>query len=317
MRVFVTGAIGFVGGWLQRELAANGHEVVAAPGPAQLDITDRDGLIRWFSTSGTPDGVIHLAGMAFAPDAHKDPSEAFRVNVAGTIALFEALRSLGIRPAVLVSGSADVYGTPRQEDLPLTEQAPLCPLLPYAISKAAQEAVAVEAGLRYGFPVVVTRSFNHAGPGQRPVFVVAAMARRVLAVQRGETTAIPTGNVDVRRDLSDVRDVVRAYRLLLEAAVDGSIGAPPAIVNVASGRVVTVRWVIEQLCGLAGVHPALQVDASLVRVSDPAEIAGDSSLLTSLTGWRPEIPLEQTLADVLSDAAARHSTSGDAFGTPV
>lgn len=316
MRVFVTGAIGFVGEWLLPELAANGHEVVAAPGPDQLDIADRDGLMRWLSSSGRPDGVIHLAGMAFAPDAHDDPSEAFRVNVAGTIALFEALRCLDIRPAVLVSGSADVYGAPRSQDLPLTEQAPLAPLLPYSISKAAQEAVAIEAGTRYGFPVVVTRSFNHAGPGQRPVFVVAAMARRVLALHRGETTSIPTGNVEVRRDLSDVRDVVRAYRLLLEGAVDGSLGLPPVIVNVASGRVVTVRWVIEQLCALAGVQPALEVDASLVRASDPVEIAGDSSLLNRLTGWRPTIPLEQTLADVLSDAATRYPMPGDGIGTP-
>jgi GDP-4-dehydro-6-deoxy-D-mannose reductase len=304
MRVYVTGAIGFVGNWLRRELAANGHEVVAAPGPDQLDITDREGLIRWFSSSGRPDGVIHLAGMAFAPDAYDDSSEAFRVNVAGTITLFEALRCLDIRPPVLVSGSADVYGMPRPEDLPLTEQAPLAPRLSYAISKAAQEAAAVEAGVRHGFPVVVARSFNHAGPGQRPVFVVAAMARRVLALQRGETAAIPTGNLDVRRDLSDVRDVVRAYRLLLEAAAGGSLGVPPTIVNVASGRVVTVRWVIEQLCALAGVTPILEVDPSLVRASDPAVIAGDSSLLTSLTGWRPTIPLEQTLADVLTDAGA-------------
>ncbi len=313
MRVYVTGAIGFVGRWLLRELAASGHEVVAAPGPDVLDITDRNGLARWFSSSGRPDGVIHLAGMAFAPDAHHDPSEAFRVNVAGTIAVFEALRTLGVRPSVLVSGSADVYGMPRPEDLPLTEQTPLDPLLPYAISKAAQEAAAVEAGVRYGFPVVVTRSFNHAGPGQRPVFVVAAMARRVLALQRGETAVIPTGNVDVRRDLSDVRDVVRAYRLLLEAALGGSLGNPPTIVNVASGRVVTVRWVIEELCALAGVEPALEVDASLVRASDPPEIAGDSSLLTSLTGWRPTFPLEQTLADVLADAARGPAISNGAL----
>lgn len=317
MRIFVTGAIGFVGVWLRRELVANGHEVIEAPGPDQLDITDREGLVRWLSSSGRPDGVVHLAGMAFGPDADSDPSEAFRVNVAGTIALFEALRGLDIRPAVLVSGSSDVYGMPRPGDLPLTENALLAPLLPYAVSKAAQEAVAVEAGVRYGFPVVATRSFNHVGPGQRPVFVVAAMARRVLALQRGEAAAIPTGNVDVRRDLSDVRDVVRAYRLLLEAAVNGSRNVSPTIVNVASGRVVTVRWVIEQLCSLAGVQPTLEVDPSLLRTNDPAEIAGDASLLTSLTGWRPTIPLEQTLADVLSDAGVGHRTSGDAVKTPV
>jgi GDP-4-dehydro-6-deoxy-D-mannose reductase len=316
MRVFVTGAIGFVGGWLQRELVANGHEVIQAPGPDELDITDREGLIRWLSSSGRPDGVVHLAGMAFAPDAASDPTEAFRVNVGGTVTLFEALRSLDIRPVVLVSGSADVYGLPRPEDLPLTEQAPLQPLLPYALSKAAQEAVAVEAGLRYGFPVVVTRSFNHAGPGQRPVFVVAAMARRVVAMRHGDTSAIATGNVDVRRDLSDVRDVVRAYRLLLEKSTDRSLGSSPVIVNVASGRVVSVRWVIEQLCAMAGVQPALHRDPSLVRISDPVEIAGDSTLLTSLTGWHPTIPLEQTLADVLADAGRHSPTQGDTIPTP-
>jgi GDP-4-dehydro-6-deoxy-D-mannose reductase len=297
MRVYVTGAIGFVGGWMVSELEAAGHEVIPAPGPDQLDITDRDGLTRWLSSAGLPDGVIHLAGMAFAPDATRSPSEAFRVNVAGTIAVFEALRTLGVRPCVVVSGSADVYGSPRAGDLPLSEDAPLSPRLPYAVS--------VEAGLRHGFPVAVTRSFNHAGPGQRPVFVVAAMARRVLAMRQGSTQSIPAGNIDVKRDLCDVRDVARAYRLLLECLADGRLGRAPAVLNVASGRSVTIRWVIERLCELAGVEPRIDVDASLVRPNDPPELRGDASLLTRLTGWQSSIPLEQTLADVLADASAR------------
>jgi GDP-4-dehydro-6-deoxy-D-mannose reductase len=305
MRVYVTGAIGFVGGWMVSELQNSGHEVIPAPGPDQLDITDRDGLARWLSSAGMPDGVIHLAGMAFAPDAYRSPSEAFRVNVGGTVALFESLRALGVKPAVVVSGSADVYGAPRPDDLPLTEDAPLAPLLPYAVSKAGQEAVAVEAGFRYGFPVAVSRSFNHAGPGQRPVFVVAAMARRVLAIQRGLATAVPAGNVEVRRDLSDVRDVARAYRLLLEGLASGQLGPAPSVVNIASGKSVTIRWVIERLCSLAGIEPAIQVDETLVRPHDPPELRGDASLLGRLTGWTPRIPLEQTLADVLADAAAR------------
>jgi GDP-4-dehydro-6-deoxy-D-mannose reductase len=212
VRIFVTGAIGFVGGWLQRELIRAGHEIVAAPGPSDLDIADRDQLVRWFSEG--PDAVVHLAGMAFAPDARSDPAEAFRVNVGGTVAVFEALRELGLRPPTLVTGSSEVYGIPRPEDLPLGETAAMAPRQPYAVSKAAQEGVAIAAAVRWGFPVVVTRSFNHSGPGQRPVFALPALARRVVAVRRGASTSLSAGNIDVRRDIGDVRDVVRAYRLL-------------------------------------------------------------------------------------------------------
>lgn len=303
MRIFVTGAIGFVGGWLQRELTAAGHEVVAAPGPDQLDITDRDGLAGWFgSVPGGPEGVVHLAGMAFAPDARNDPSEAFRVNVAGTAAVFEALRAVDRRPAVLVSGSSEVYGAPRPRDIPLSESAPVEPRQPYAVSKLAQEAVAIEAAVRFGFPVVVTRSFNHTGPGQRPVFVVPAMARRVLAVRRGDATWVPAGNVDVRRDLSDVRDVVRAYRLLIEAVAGGETGTDPVVVNVGSGTEHSIRNVVERLCALASVPSDIRVDPSLVRADDPPSIRADISLVHDLTGWRPEIDLDKTLADVLADA---------------
>jgi GDP-4-dehydro-6-deoxy-D-mannose reductase len=303
MRVFVTGAIGFVGGWLQSELRQSGHIVVPAPGPEELDITDRDGLARWLGQANDPpEAVVHLAGMAFAPDAKTDPAEAFRVNVGGTIALFEALRLVGIKPAVLVTGSSEVYGSPHSQDLPLSENAPLAPSHPYGMSKTAEEAVAVEASARYGFPVVVTRSFNHAGPGQRPVFVVPAMARRVVAMKRGETKSIRAGNVDVRRDLTDVRDVVRAYRLLVERTMDNLLPTP-CVVNVASGEAVSVRLIIEELCELVGVQPRIEVDQSLVRADDPVEIRGDATLLTQITGWRREIPLRTTLSDVLAEVA--------------
>jgi len=301
MRVFVTGAVGFVGQWLERELRSHGHEVVAAPGPDALDIADRTALVHWLDDPvGAPEAVVHLAGMAFAPDAGHDPAEAFRVNVGGTVALFEALREIDIRPPVLVSGSADAYGTPRPEDLPLREDAPLAPNRPYSLSKVAQEGVAAEAAARYGFPVVVTRSFNHTGPGQRPVFVVPAMAHRIMAVKRGLATSIPAGNVDVRRDLTDVRDVVVAYLLLLEAAARGALGDRLTIVNVASGEVVTVRSVIERLSALAGVTPLIEIDQSLVRAGDPVEIRGDATLIRQLVGWQPRIPLEQTLVDILA-----------------
>jgi GDP-4-dehydro-6-deoxy-D-mannose reductase len=301
MRVFVTGAIGFVGRWLEKDLRANGHEVVAAPGPDALDIADRSGLVRWLDhPAGRPDAVVHLAGMAFAPDAGHDPAEAFRVNVGGTVALFEALREVGIRPPVLVSGSADVYGTPLPKDLPLREDAPFAPNSSYSLSKVAQEGAAAEASARHGFPVVVTRSFNHTGPGQRPVFVVPAMAQRVMAVKRGWATSIPAGNIDVRRDLTDVRDVVVAYRLLLEAAAAAKLADRFTVVNVASGTAVTVRDIIERLCALARVAAAIEIDQSLVRPNDPHEIRGDATLIRQLVGWEARIRLEQTLFDLLA-----------------
>lgn len=254
-----------------------------------------------------PDAVVHLAGMAFAPDARADPAEAFRVSVGGTIALFEALRELSRRPPVLVSVSSEVYGSPRPEDVPLSESAPTSPRQPYAVSKAAQEGVAIESGACWGFPVVVTRSFNHAGPGQRPVFVVPALARRVDAVRRGSTDHLVVGNLDVRRDIGDVRDLVRAYRLLIEGASAGTFGREPLVVNVATGRSVSIREILARLCALAGVEPEVRMDPTLVRADDPPEIRGNSALLTSLTGWRPEIPLDRTLADVLAEAAAAAS----------
>jgi GDP-4-dehydro-6-deoxy-D-mannose reductase len=301
MRVFVTGAIGFVGRWLEPELRDHGHEVVAAPGPDALDIADRSALVRWLDhPAGRPDAVVHLAGMAFAPDAGHDPAEAFRVNVGGTVALFEALREIGIRPPVLVSGSADVYGTPRPEDLPLREDAPSAPNSPYALSKVAQEGAAAEASARYCFPVVATRSFNHTGPGQRPVFVVPAMAQRVMAVKRGQATTIRAGNIDVRRDLTDVRDVAVAYRLLVEAAAASKLADRFTVVNVASGAAVTVRDIIERLCVLAGVVPVIAIDQSLVRPNDPPDVRGDATLIRQLVGWEARIRLEQTLIDLLA-----------------
>jgi len=299
VRVFVTGANGFVGHWLVRDLAAHGHAVVETPGPEDLDIADRTAVARWLDDpAGPPDAVVHLAGMAFAPDAGADPAEAFRVNVGGTVALFEALRSLDIRPVVLVSGSADVYGLPDRASLPLREDSLIAPCTPYALSKAAQEAVAAEAATRFDFPVVVTRSFNHTGPGQRPVFVVPAMATRIMAVRRGQAAAIPVGNVDVERDMTDVRDVVAAYRLLLETA---NVARPGKclVTNVASGRSYSVRTMINRMCEIAGVPPLLAKEESLLRKNDAVEIRGDASTLRRLTGWAPAIPLDQTLTDVL------------------
>jgi GDP-4-dehydro-6-deoxy-D-mannose reductase len=144
------------------------------------------------------------------------------------------------------------------------------------------------------------------------VFVLPALARRVAAVRRGDSPLLVAGNVDVRRDIGDVRDVVRAYRLLLEGLAEGRLGPEPIVVNVATGRAESIRSMITRLCALAGVSPEVRIDPALVRADDPPEIRGDATLLRELTGWRPEVPLELTLADLLAEAEAEAEAEEEA-----
>jgi GDP-4-dehydro-6-deoxy-D-mannose reductase len=298
LKVVITGATGFVGGWLQRELAAAGHVVQAAPPSKQLDVADAPSLTR-FLADAAPDAVAHLAAVANAPAADGDPADAVRTNIGGTIALVEAARAQERPPCLLVVSSADVYGTPRPSELPLSEFAPIAPRHIYALTKAGQEAAAIAGAARYGLQVTVVRPFNHAGPGQPPVGAVAAFAARIAAVQRGVSSELSVGNLDVERDIGDVRDFVRAYRLLLEGMAAGRIASSPAIFNVATGSATSLRWVVEELCRLADVSPRIVVQPRLVREDDPPRIVGDARALREAVGWQPQIALTQTLAEML------------------
>jgi GDP-4-dehydro-6-deoxy-D-mannose reductase len=301
MRVLTTGASGFVGSWLMKELADGGHDATALP--IAVDIRDMD-AVRAAVNDVHPDAIAHLAAVAFAPDAKADPEVAYSVAVTGTVNVLEAARAMTRPPAILVTGSSEVYGEPMPDELPITENNPLRARGAYGTSKIAQESVALAFAWRYGLHVFVTRSFNHIGPGQRPDFVVPAIAGRIASATHNNVDHIVVGNVDVKRDFADVRDVVRAYRLLLETATRNGSMPPALAVNVSSGSSVTIRSIAEQFCRLAGVDMRLMVDPALVRAEDPPEIRGDHSLLTSLTGWRPEIALSQTLHDVWDSVVA-------------
>ncbi len=307
MRVFVTGSSGFVGRWLGRELESAGHEVArdTAGSGEHLDVRDASALASAVQ-SAAPDGIVHLAAVSAASEASADPEAAFAVAVGGTVNLMEAALALARPPAIVVAGSSEVYGNPQPEALPLTEDATLAPRTPYALAKAGQESVAVAFAARYGLPVAVARAFNHIGPGQRAVFVVPAIARRVLDLRDGRADDVPVGNIDVRRDFTDVRDVARAYRLLLESLVAGR-ASTGGVYNIASGRSVPIRQLVEMLCDAAGVEPVMRVVAALVRANDPPEIRGDAGAGTALTGWRPESPLDQTLDNVWHEVSARES----------
>lgn len=308
MRVLVTGATGFVGPWLLADLRSNDHAAIAGPSHADVDINERDALASLIRSS-RPDAIVHLAAVASPRRAAGNPDEAFRVNVSGTVTLFEALRLAERQDAhVLVTGSAAIYGHPRPEDLPLNELSVSRPVGTYALSKAGQEAVAIEYGFRFGFPVTVTRSFNHTGPGQSTDFVVPALAARVAAYKLGHTTSVEVGNLHVRRDITDVRDVVRAYRLLVEMI---PAAGEPRVVNVASGRAVSIRELLTDLCDIGEVEPPMVTAPDMVRADEAPEIRGDPSFLKQLTDWGVTVPLAQTLADVFESQLLRVDSSLD------
>jgi GDP-4-dehydro-6-deoxy-D-mannose reductase len=293
----VTGATGFVGRWLVEELRSAGHEPVATPPSRELEITDAAAISRFIGLA-SPEAIVHLAGLAYAGDASRDPSLALEVNEGGTQTVLGVALQHG-SPPVLVAGSSEVYGRPDPHDLPLRETAPLRAEAPYGRSKLAQERAALEVAATGQVPVVVTRSFNMIGPGQRSEFVAPALARRVLDARRTGAREIAVGNIDVRRDFCDVRDAVRAYRLIIEGLAAGAIGSG-AVLNVARGRSTSIRRMLEILCDIVGISVRPRADPALVRDSDPPEIVGDATRLNHLTGWEPSITVERTLADLVA-----------------
>jgi GDP-4-dehydro-6-deoxy-D-mannose reductase len=217
-----------------------------------------------------------------------------RVNVLGTAEILAAARAESSHARVLVVSSAEVYGVVRPEQLPLGEDTPTAPASPYAASKLAAEEVAFQAWRGYGQPVVVVRPFNHIGPGQSPNFFVPAMAKRIVEARRSGAASLRVGTLTTRRDFTDVRDVVAAYRLLIER------GAPGEVYNVCSGVDVAMADVAAQLLALAGADLTLETDPALVRPVDVPVLRGDAALLRAATGWEPSVPLATTLADVLA-----------------
>jgi GDP-4-dehydro-6-deoxy-D-mannose reductase len=292
VRSLITGGRGFVGTWLAEHLRGLGDEVVAID--SEVDVTDPGALLTAVKAA-RPDAIYHLAALAHVGDSWEDPLSVLQVNVIGTAALLAAARECGGGPRILVTSSAEVYGAVTDPTLlPLTEDSPTAPMSPYAASKLAAEAIVAQAFIGRGQQVITVRPFNHVGPGQSPQFAVSALAKRIVEADRQGTPSIPVGNLSARRDFTDVRDVVRAYRLLIES------GEPGTVYNVCSGRDVSIGGIADLLLDLAGTSLELEIDPSLVRPIEVPVLRGDPGRLAGATGWKPEIPLEQTLADVLA-----------------
>jgi GDP-4-dehydro-6-deoxy-D-mannose reductase len=292
VRSLITGGRGFVGTWLAEHLRGNGDEVVQID--QEVEITD-PGAVLAAVTDAAPDAVYHLAAMTHVGQSWDEPLRVLGVNVLGTGAVLAAARECGTDPTVLVTSSAEVYGAVTDPAmLPLTESSPTAPLTPYAASKLAAEALCRQAWLGHGQRVIVVRPFNHIGPGQSPNFAVAALSKRIVDAERSGAEEIPVGNLSARRDFTDVRDVVRSYRMLIES------GEPGAVYNVCSGRDVSIQEIADRLLALAGSTVRLVPDPALVRPVEVPVLRGDPGLLTRTTGWTPDVTLDQTLADVLA-----------------
>jgi len=287
----VTGGGGFAGAHLVALLHERGEEPLA-PSRLELDLLDAD-AVRAAVRETRPAAVFHLAALASVGRSWKAPSAPLLENLAMTLNLLEAARLEAPDASVLIAGSGEVYGAP--ESLPVEESAPLRPQSPYAVSKAACDLLGGQYADAHGLRVVRTRAFNHAGPGQSEDYVVSALARQVAEAERArrDEAVLRTGNLDSRRDFTDVRDVARAYA----AAVELEAGT----YNVCSGRARSAREVVEILRACAAVEIRQELDPERVRSHDVAEVRGSAERLRAATGWGPEIPFERTVRDALVD----------------
>ena len=290
MRALITGGGGFVGHHLSALLERSGDEVEICD--LETDITDLDSISARIKDV-QPDAIYHLAALAHVGDSWLDPSKVLTVNVVGTGNVLAAARRHVPDATVLAISSAEVYGIVTPNELPLSEVSEVRPASPYAASKAAAEQVALQAARGFGQRVIVVRPFNHVGPGQAPVFAVPALAKRIVDAKESGATTLTVGTLTTRRDFTDVRDVVIAYRLLVEK------GAAGEVYNVASGVDVSIAEIAASLLTLAGADLEFVEDPALIRPVDVPVLRGDAGRLREATGWSPRIPLEATLADVL------------------
>jgi GDP-4-dehydro-6-deoxy-D-mannose reductase len=288
--ILVTGAAGFVGTHLVTQLR---HAV-----PFDADVTDAAAVVDAIRQT-QPQAVVHLAALSWVPESWREPARAWEVNVVGTVNVLEAVRAESPAARVLAVSTGEVYGNAQR--LPTPEDVPVAPVSPYAASKAAAEIACTQARLT-GLDVVVARAFQHEGPGRDERFAVGSWTRQLAELELAGGGTLQVGNLDVERDITDVRDVCRAYRLLLERSVE------PGVYNVATGRSVRMADIVDLLVGMARVPITVEQDPDRLRPADIPVQRGDPSRLREATGWKPEIPLEQTLADTL-DAARRSRVS--------
>jgi len=247
-----------------------------------------------------PDYIFHLAAQSFVPSSWSAPHETMTTNIIGQLNFFEAIRDLGINPVMQIACSSEEYGFVHPEEVPITEENPLRPLSPYAVSKVAQDMMGYQYYKSYGLKIVRTRGFNHTGPRRGEVFVTSNFAKQIAEIETGKREkVIHVGNLDARRDFSDVRDIVRAYWLTVEK------GEPGEVYNVASGIAYKISEILKKLLSFSSINVDVVQQQERMRPSDVEVLLGSYEKFNKRTGWKPEIPFDRTLSDLLDYWRAR------------
>ncbi len=305
MKCFITGIEGFVGHYLARHLRDCGHQAGGSYFDAQ-SAEDLKGEFKLYHidlrrseqteqalVEFAPDTVIHLAAQSSPALSFKNPQLTFEINLIGTVNLLEGLRSLSLKPRLVLVSSCEVYG-PTAGDKPISESQPYNPISPYASSKVFQEMTCLQYHRTYGVEVVVARPFPHTGPGQPPNFALPSFARQIAEIEKGKKEPVITvGNLSAQRDLSDVRDIVRAYQLLAEKGRSGQI------YNACSGQTVSIDEALRRILKMSGKEIKIETDQALLRPADVPVLWGDNSKIKSETGWAPKVKLDETLSGLL------------------
>jgi GDP-4-dehydro-6-deoxy-D-mannose reductase len=310
MRVLITGVTGFAGSHL-----------------ADLCLTKKDvelfGIIRWRSRTENiehiwdriellecdlrdatstrevieevrPDWIFHLAAQSFVPTSWKAPSESLTTNVIGQLNIFESVRKLDLDCRIQIACSSEEYGMVHPEEVPIKETNPLRPLSPYGVSKVGQDMLGYQYFMSYGMKIIRTRGFNHTGPRRGPVFVCSDFAKQLVDIEKGRREPVmEVGNLDARRDFTDVRDMVKAYWASLEK------GKPGAVYNICTGTSYSIKEILDLLIKIIGIDVEVRTDRGRLRPSDVEILEGDNSAFAADTGWKPEIPIEKTLTDLI------------------
>lgn len=313
MRVLITGASGFVGYHIATYLQSTQPDIILhgtvldsnqrlSPAYAhryEIDLRDTEQVLDILETS-QPDAIYHLAAQAFVPRSFEDPWETLENNIRSQLNIIEGCLKLGIQPRILVISSAEVYGEVSTNQMPMDENTPLRPTNPYSVSKVTQDMMGLQYYLSHQLPIMRARAFNHIGPGQSTRFVAPSFANQIALIEANQQEPfIYVGNLEAKRDFTDVRDIVRAYALIVEK------GTPGQAYNVASGKAYSIQYLLDTLLTYSEIDIDIRIDEKRLRPVDVPEIRGDISKLNQDTDWQPIITFEETLKDVLDDCRQR------------